>query len=98
VTADSLLTTTGNERPRLEVEADRANNRIVVKSVGIEQFELLLNDDLVDLDKEFTIVVNDKAIVEKRSRSFLDMHERMVQRSDWDYLFTVQYVTTVPKE
>ena len=81
----------------VEVDADRANNRIVVKARGVEQFVLFLNDDLVDLDKEFTVVVNDKAFVEKKVRSFRDMVERMVVRRDWDYLFPVMYATTVPK-
>jgi hypothetical protein len=95
--ADPLLGAPLDTRARLEVEADRATNRIVVKARGVEQFVLFLNDDLVDLDKEFTVVVNDKAFVEKKVRSFRDMVERMVVRRDWDYLFPVMYATTVPK-
>ncbi len=94
---ESLLTAPQDSRPRLEVEADRATNRIVVKAQGVESFLLFLNDDLVDLDKEFTVVVNDKAVSEKRTRSFRDMKERMLVRRDWEYLFPVQYHTTVPK-
>ena len=56
------------------------------------------NDDLVDLDKEFTIVVNGKAIKETRRRSFVEMKSRMLERNDWDYIFPVRYVTSVPKE
>ena len=96
--ADSLLTTTGDEQPRLVVEADREQNRITVDARGVERFELLLNDALVDLGKEFTIVVNGRAVQETRRRSFRDMHNRMVTRNDWGYLFPVRYVTTVPKE
>jgi hypothetical protein len=95
--ADPLVTSADDKKARIEVVADRAANRITVKTVSVERFELLLNDDLVDLDKEFTVVVNDKAVIEKRSRSFRDMLERVVQRSDWDYIFPVRYVTTVPK-
>ena len=98
IVADSLLTTAPDKKPRLEVTADRAQNRILVKAVGVERFELLLNDDLVDLDKEFTVVVNDKPVSEKRNRSFWDMLERMLKRSNWDCLFPVVYTTTVPKE
>ena len=58
---------------------------------------MLLNDALVDLSKEFTVVVNGKAVQEKRRRSFRDMHSRMMTRNDWGYLFPVRYVTTVPK-
>ena len=96
--AESLLTTTGDDQPRLSVEADREQNRITVEAKSVERFELLLNDEIVDLSKEFTIVVNGKAIQEQRRRSFRDMHSRMVTRNDWDYLFPVRYVTSVPKE
>lgn len=96
--ADSLQTAAPDKKPRLEATADRAANRITIKTTGVERFELLLNDDLVDLDKEFTIVVNDKPVSEKRNRSFWDMLDRVLQRNDWDNLFPVRYVTTVPKE
>lgn len=95
--ADPLQGLPADARPRIEVEADRASNRIVVKARGIESFALFLNDDIVDLSKEFTVVVNDKAVVEKRVRSFRDMRERMVTRRDWEYLFPVTYATQVPK-
>jgi hypothetical protein len=58
----------------------------------------LLNDDLIDLNKEFTIVINGKAIKETRRRSFRDMKRRMMERNDWSYLFPVSYIATVPKE
>lgn len=96
--AESLLTTSAEEKPRLQVEADREQNRITVEAKSVERFELLLNDDIVDLSKEFTIVINGKAVQETRRRSFRDMQNRMVTRNDWDYLFPVRYVTTVPKE
>jgi hypothetical protein len=95
--ADRLVTATGDKRPRLEVQADRAANRITVKTVGVEQFTLLLNDDIVDLDKEFTVVVNDKAFQEKKTRSFPQMRELMIQRNDWEYLFPAKFTTVVPK-
>jgi len=95
--ADSLVTTKGDKRPRLECVADRAANRITVKTVGIERFTLFLNDDLVDLDKEFTVVVNDKAVTEKKTRSFRDLKDRVVVRLDWEFLFPVAFTTTVPK-
>jgi len=96
--SESLLATAGDDRPRIEVEADREQNRITVEATSVERFELLLNDDLVDLSKEFTIVVNGRAVQETRRRSFRDMHNRMLTRNDWEYLFPVRYVTTVPKE
>ncbi len=95
--ADQLLTAAADEKPRLEVQADRAANRITVKATGVERFILYLNDDLVDLDKEFTVVVNDKAFAEKKTRSFDEMRERMITRNDWDVLFPVMFSTVVPK-
>jgi len=95
--ADPLAGLPVDMRPRLEVEADRTSNRIVVKARGVESFVLYLNDDIVDLGKEFTVVVNDKAVAEKRVRSFRDMRERMVTRRDWEYLFPVMYASQVPK-
>lgn len=95
--AEPMLGAPLDTRPRIEVNADRAANRITVATRGIESFVLFLNDDLVDLDKEFTVVVNDKAVTETRTRSFRDMQERMKARRDWDYLFPVMYHSVVPK-
>lgn len=92
-----LHTAPADSKPRIEVTADRTANRIVVKARGVENFTLLLNDDLVDLDKEFTVIVNDKAVTEKRTRDAIGMQERLVERRDWDYLFPVRYQSAVPK-
>ncbi|MCA8948540.1 MAG: hypothetical protein KDE27_03510 [Planctomycetes bacterium] len=89
--------TAADQRPRLEVTADRASNRIVVKAQGVESFSLMLNDDLVDLDKEFTVVINDKAVTEQKRRDQRGMQERMLERRDWDFLFPVEFQSTVPK-
>lgn len=85
------------DRPRIEVVADRTSNRLVVKARGIEGFTLYLNDDLLDLDKEFTVVVNDKAVSEKRTRDLFLLERQVVQRRDWEFLFPVKYDSLVPK-
>lgn len=95
--ADPLAMSAPEARPRIEVEADRAQNRITVKTRGIESFILNLNDDLVDLSKEFTVVINDKATTEKRTRSFDEMLKGVTRRKDWEYLFPVTYSSLVPK-
>jgi hypothetical protein len=95
--ADPLATAAPDKKPRLECVADRAANRITVKAVGVERFTLFLNDDLVDLSKEFTVVVNDKAVTEQRTRSLRDLRERVISRSDWEFLFPVAFTTAVPK-
>jgi hypothetical protein len=97
VVADRLVSAAADKKPRLECTADRAANRITVKAVGVEQFIVYLNDDLLDLDKEFTIVINDKAVTEKKARNFRDMRESVIKRSDWELLFPVRYNATVPK-
>lgn len=95
--ADPLLTAPADKKPRLECQVDRSANRITVKAVGVERFTLFLNDDLVDLDKEFTVVVNDKAVTEKKTRQFRDLKDRVVVRNDWECLFPVMFSTAVPK-
>ena len=83
--------------PFVEVEADRAANRITITARNVSNLELLLNDALVDLDKEFTIVINGKAITEKRQRNFYDTAVRLNDRFDPNYIFTTTYATAVPK-
>lgn len=96
--ADALETVAPENRPRLEATADRATNRITITSRGIGDFRVLLNDALLDLDKEFTIVVNGKAVTEKRERSLLTLTELMLQRFDPGYLWTCDYGMAVPKD
>lgn len=95
--ADPLLTAAADKKPRLEATADHATNRITVKAVGVERFTLFLNDDLVDLDKEFTVVINDKAVTEKKTRSFPNVRDQVTRRNDWECLFPVTFSAAVPK-
>ncbi|GEM_PF-6959128 len=55
--------------PVIEVTADKKTNRITVKARNISSYNLLLNDDLVDLDKPITVVTNGKAQEFKVTRS-----------------------------
>ena len=96
-TMETIHTAPPDKKPRLEVEADRASNRITVKAVGVESFALRLNDALVDLDKEFTVVVNDKAMTQKLTRDFNRMLEFVNQRFDGEFLFPVEFRARVPK-
>lgn len=95
---DPLAALPRDMRPRLEVSADRATNRITVKSRGIENFALWLNDSLVDLDKEYTVVVNDKAFTQKSTRDFGRMFDQMLVKFDGDFLFPVLFECNVPAE
>lgn len=95
---DQVATAPADARPRLEVSADRANNRIDVKAVGIESFNLMLNDVLVDLDKPVAIVVNGKAVQEQRGRDFAQLLQIVLRKFDPDFLFPVSFDVNVPKD
>ncbi len=82
---------------RLLVEADRSANRIKVETRGVEQFQLLLNDSIVDLSREFTVDVNGKLFTEKRVRSFSFMTEQLMTAFDPTWIFTAEYSVQVPK-
>lgn len=85
-------------RPYLAAEADRDANRITVTAKNVGSFQLLLNDALLDLDKEFSVVVNGTAITEKRQRSFITMMEFLsFDLYDPNRVWTTTYSTTVPK-
>jgi len=94
----SVHTSPEGSKPRVEVEADRAQNRIKITAVGVESLMLSLNDSLVDLDNKFTLVVNDKAWEEgKRNRDFNNLLKRMVRKNDTQFLFPVEFRVNVPK-
>lgn len=96
--ADALETVAPENRPRLEATADRATNRITITTRGVSDFRILLNDALLDLGKEFTIVVNGKAVTEKRERSLQTLTDLVLPRFDPGYLWTCEYGTAVPKD
>ena len=96
-TMESIFASPKDKRPRMEVTADRSTNRITVTAVGIESFTLMLNDSLVDLDKEFIVLVNDVARPQKLSRDLIRTIGFVRQRFDGDYIFPVEYTTKVPK-
>jgi hypothetical protein len=94
---ENLQTAPKDKLPRIEADADRANNRITVKAVGIEDFTLLLNDALVDLDKEFTVIVNGKAMTQKVARSVNYVVGLLEQKQDGDWVFAGEFKGRVPK-
>jgi hypothetical protein len=66
--AEMLHQVAEKERPAIVAEADRAANRITVTATGVSKLLLLLNDALVDLGKDVTIVVNGNAETRKIAR------------------------------
>ncbi len=84
-------------QPFLSAEADRDSNTIRIEAKNITEVSLFLNDALIDLDKEFTVVVNGKALTEKLERNFHNMTDWMFNRFDPGYMFTTTYTTAVPE-
>lgn len=85
------------QRPLISVEADAKENRITVNARSIGDFSLSLNDAIVDLDKEVTIVVNGVAEKVKPQRNWKKMCEQMQKLTDPTLLFPYTYVKKVPK-
>ena len=85
-------------RPYLKAEADRDANRINITAKNVASLQLLLNDAIVDLDKEFTVVVNGKAVNEKRQRSLITLTEFVsFKLFDPNRVWTTTYSMAVPK-
>ncbi len=92
---EAVSSTTEKNRPQFTVEADRATNRVTVTSVGVSEFRLMLNDVLVDLDKEVTIVVNGQATSLKRERSLNYVSDLVYRKVDPNFLFVTDYIGEV---
>lgn len=93
-----LASLASDDKPRLEVSADRASNRIEVTAKHIEDFTLLLNDELVDLSKPFTVVINGKATKEERLRDRNLLLDGILSRRDPSYIFTAKFGARVPED
>jgi hypothetical protein len=92
------LGTSAAEGPAsIEVEADRSAARIRVTSWRIERFSLLLNDALIDLDKQFTLDVNGVVVTLRRSRSLSFLGQTVSDRFDSRFLFTTALSIDVPR-
>ncbi len=88
---------TEEDLPVLDVRTDKKTNRIIVKAKNISAYDLLLNDDLVDLDKPVTVVTNGKAQEFKVTRSLTSAISPALNN---DPQFVTTYILTgiqVPK-
>ncbi len=97
-TAEPLTSVAPADRPFIEAVADRKANRITITTKSIADFTILLNDELLDLSKEFTVVVNGTAYTEQRDRSFRRMTEMFYDRFDPSWIFPVTYSASIPKQ
>jgi hypothetical protein len=97
-TADPLAECARNDRPYLEAVADRGNNRITVTARRVTNFVMLLNDDLVDMDKELTVIVNGKAQTHKLTRNRSQLIDGVFEKFDPGFLFTSRLILEVPEQ
>lgn len=96
ISAD-LGTSPFDDPARIEVVADRGRGRITVNAWRIERFSLLLNDELIDLDREFTLVVNGERVTMRRTRSLSFLTQTVADRFDPGFLFTTALAVDVPR-
>ncbi len=98
--ADYLNQVAIADRPRIEVTADPATNKIEVKGRGVRTIVLYLNDMLVNLDKKITLVLNGQVREIKRRRQLsLITNTRsglVFLRNDPKYLFVSRYQCDLP--
>ncbi|MEZ5965400.1 MAG: hypothetical protein R3F56_16325 [Planctomycetota bacterium] len=85
------------EPARIRVVADRSRGLITVNARRIERFSLLLNDELIDLDREFTLDVNDVRVTLRRGRSLSFLTQTVSERFDPRFLFTTALSIDVPR-
>ena len=87
----------GGRRAGIEAAADRSTNTITVTAKHVDQFTLLLNDAIVDLDRAIVIDINGMKATLRRVRSFEFLLESVFQRFDPGYVFTTAITLAVPR-
>ncbi len=89
---------TEKELPIIEITADKKENKIVAKCQNISSYDLMINDDIVDLDRPITVITNGKAREFKVER---DINQAIMPAINNDPEFIVTYTLfgiEVPKE
>lgn len=82
---------------RIDVSIDRARGEIRVECRRVDRFTLLLNDQLLDLDRPFLLDVNGIAVMMRRTPSFSYLCETVFERFDPGFLFTTEITVDVPR-
>ncbi len=80
----------GAKIARLTVTANRAANTIDVRCINVTRIKLLLNDELIDLSKEFKIRINDRVFTDRRQVSAQRLWENMLSKNDPEFLVTAE--------
>lgn len=97
VDAADFSSAAGERRAGIEAVADRSTNTITVTAKHVDQFTLLLNDAIVDLDRAIVIDINGMKATLRRVRSFEFLLESVFQRFDPGYVFTTAITLAVPR-
>lgn len=97
VQMEPLDTVSDAQRPRLAATADRETNTVSIDARSVTSFLLFLNDALVDLDKEVTLVVNGHRTKHKFQRHLHTMVDELITAYDPTHLYTVRHHVVVPK-
>ncbi|MEZ6043087.1 MAG: transglutaminase domain-containing protein [Planctomycetaceae bacterium] len=78
-------------RERAEIRAERDGNSFAVKSDDVEEFAVLLNDEIADLDKPITVTHNGIVLHEGMVERTIDAAARsLAERGDPATVFTSQ--------
>lgn len=89
----------GDERKQYlgkEVTASISGNTVTLEKCDYASISIYLNDQMVDLDKEVTVVYNGKNLFKgKVERSVDVMKQSMAERNDPSYVFPAEIVVNV---
>jgi len=79
--------------PNFRSHLDRKANRLIIRSHRIQGFHISLNDEILDLDREVSIVINNRQVFQGRpERALESLLEGFYQSGDWTraYPWTVR--------
>ena len=86
------------DRPLLTVEVDRGSNTIYVEARSVSEIGFHLNDALLDLDREFRIVVGGRELViPKLRRDLLRLQRGLSRAYDPAALYPAYYGFELPR-
>ena len=70
---------------------DKNKNHISIKAEGLNgDFSILLNEDMIDFDKEVTFDINGKSVTMKLEPSQVKLEETTIERCDPNYQFEAE--------
>jgi hypothetical protein len=86
-----------DEKPELTAEIDREKNVIAITSKGISKVTLMLNDALVDLDKEVLVICNGVEHKDTFRRNLTTALEQFFNSNDAGRIYTAFQVYDLPE-